>query len=122
MKVIIAHSIRKKEFKGGDLPKADLATILKAYHKGIFSLIRDKNLPTGSKLIKIYATTARGARRIVFLVDVMSGDGFLLFYRDKKDRIGQNITIQNPFFREALHKHLRLLMSDIENSNYDQLE
>ena len=120
MKVIIAHSVKKKEFKNGKIPERDLQTILKSFGKGILVALKGSSLPAGSRLAKVYATTAKGARRIVFLIDVASGDGFFLFYRDKKDKIGQNMSIQNPLFRDVLHKYLRLLMSDIENGRYQQ--
>ncbi len=49
-------------------------------------------------LIKVYSTTVSGARRIVYLMDTVSGDAFFLFFRTKNDPIGSNITIHNPVF------------------------
>jgi hypothetical protein len=43
---------------------------------------------------------------------------FLLFYRDKKDSVGANVTIKNPAFRKQLHKHLDLLKGDIEAGKF----
>ena len=113
MTVVIAHSIRKKEFRRGEIPREDLETILGGYAKGIGVPIKGEALPKGSRLVKLYVTTVGGARRIVFLVDVESGTGFLLFYRGKNDAIGENITIKNPAFRKRLLQYLDLLQADI---------
>ena len=75
--------------------------------------IKGEELPKGSRLVKLYVTTIAGARRIVFLVDVETGTGFLLFYRGKNDTIGKNITIKNPVFRKRLLQYLDLLQSDL---------
>ncbi|MCC5838983.1 MAG: hypothetical protein JJT96_02580 [Opitutales bacterium] len=47
---------------------------------------------------------------------------FLLFYRDKKDSVGANITIKNPAFRRQLHKHLALLQKDLEMGAFEVWE
>lgn len=122
MKVVITHTIKKKEFSKGTFANKDLQIILKSFKKGIFDTIKGLQLPFNSKLIKVYATTVYGARRIVFLIDMESGDGFLLFYRDKKDRIGRNITLQNPYFKSTLTKYLFLLQTDLANGWYDEYE
>lgn len=119
MAIIISHRIKQKEFKRGIIVPDDLQTILGAFQKGIFVIIKGKNLPKGSRLIKIYATTVAGAKRIVFLVDVASNNAFLLFYRSKKDKIGNNITIHNREFRQLLHIYLSLLEADVRNSRID---
>ena len=79
MKVVIAHSIRKKEFKKGMLLSGDLETILGGYAEGISVSIKGEALPKGSRLVKLYATTVHGAKRVVFLVDVPTNTGFFLF-------------------------------------------
>lgn len=119
MAVIISHRIRRKEFKRGIISGDDLQTILNSFRKGISVSIKGRNLPKASKLIKIYATAVAGARRIVYLVDMASSDGFLLFYRSKNDRIGKNISIQNPEFRKKLNLYLELLSLDIEAGAID---
>ena len=118
MSVVIAHSIRKKEFKRGKIPTDDLETILGSYAKGIVVPIKGEALPKGSRIVKLYVTTVGGARRIVFLVDVESGTGFFLFYRGKNDAIGKNITIKNPVFRKRLLQYLDLLQADISGGNF----
>jgi hypothetical protein len=122
MKVLFSHRVRKKEFKSGHIPPADLKTILEGYAGGISIAIKGEALPKGSRLIKIYATTVRGARRIVFLVDVETGTGFFLFYRSKNDVIGNNISIQNPAFRKTLHQYLDFLSADIATGQLTSYE
>ncbi len=120
--IVIATSIRKKEFKKGLIPPRDFEIIITAFGKGIYSTIKGESLPAGSKLIKIYATTVHGTRRVVFLVDVESGDGFFLFYRSKNDKIGSNISIKNTVFRTELKKYLRMLNKDIRNGDIEIYE
>jgi hypothetical protein len=119
MAVIISHQIKRKEFRKGIIAPIDLQTILGSMHRSIFTVIKGENLPAGSRLIKVYATTVGGARRIVFLLDVLSNDAFLLFYRSKKDKIGKNITIQNQEFKKMLLKYLDLLGLDIDSGSVD---
>lgn len=119
MMVIISHRIKKKEFKKGIIPQADLEKILDGFREGVFTTIKGENLPKGSRLIKVYSTTTAGARRIVYLVDVLTNDAFFLFYRSKNDKIGKNITIDNPEFRKVLHKYLDLLNADIDSNTID---
>ena len=114
MKIVFSHKIIKKE----RLSENDIKEILKNVAKGLFTLIKGENLPARSRLAKIYSTTIKGAKRIVILIETISGDSFLLFYRSKKDKIGENITIKNSEFKKALEKHLVLLEEDIRNNNY----
>ena len=44
--------------------------------------------------------------RIVFLIDMESGDGFLLFYRDKKDRIENNIFTRSRQLNDGQYFHV----------------
>ncbi len=114
MIVVIAQSIRRKEFRRAQISPAELQTILGSYEEGIFVAIKGESLPKGSRLIKLYATTVEGARRIVFLVDIETGTGFFLFYRSKNDSIGKNISIKNPEFKKRLLHYLDLLSTDIQ--------
>lgn len=118
MAVIIAHSIKRKEFKKG-MAQTHVQTILSGFRGGIFTAIKGENLPKGSRLIKVYSTTVAGAHRIVFLVDVASNDAFFLFYRSKNDKIGKNISIQNQEFKKILHKYLALLDTDVDSGAID---
>jgi hypothetical protein len=76
----------------------------------------------GSRLIKVYATVISGARRIVYLVDSKSGDAFFLFFRTKNDRIGSNVTINNPEFKKKLKEYLNILFEDLNNDNFEVFE
>ncbi len=119
MNLIISHKIKKKEFKHGKITKIDLQKILNSFKKGIFTFINSKNLPKESHLVKVYATTISGAKRIVYLIDSITQDGFFLFYRNKNDKIGKNISIKNPEFEKSLNTYLNLLNQDIEIGAYD---
>jgi hypothetical protein len=72
-------------------------------------------------LIKAYATSKRGPKRIVYLLLVEGGDMFLLFYRGKNDPVGRNVSMANPAFRTALEKYLALLEADISGGNIEEL-
>lgn len=119
MAVIISHRIKRKEFKKGIIPESDFQKILDGFRNGIFTKIKGENLPKGTRLIKVYSTTISGARRIVYLVDVLTNDAFFLFYRSKNDKIGKNITIDNPEFRKILHQYLTFLCADMDSDSVD---
>ncbi len=70
-------------------------------------------MPAGTKLLKGYATSAQGPRRLVCLLATASGELFLLFHRPKGDPVGDNGSVKNPAFKTALLKHLALSQSDI---------
>jgi hypothetical protein len=118
MSLIIGHSIRKKEF-GGKIPEADFKAITKSAKIGLATPIKGAGLPRATRLLKSYATSPQGARRIAFLMEVEGGDLFLLFYRDKKDAVGANMTIQNRAFKTQLHKYLGDLAKDLEEGEYE---
>ncbi len=114
MKVVFSHTLSKKENIGKHKEK-----IVRAYAKGIFTIIKGKDLPKDSQLAKIYTTTINGVGRLLFLTQTKSSDGFFLFFRTKNDSIGQNITIKNPQFRIQLRKYLQILREDIKEKNYE---
>ncbi|MGK0456339.1 MAG: hypothetical protein ACJAUA_000638 [Zhongshania aliphaticivorans] len=121
MALIIGNSIRKKEF-GEIIPNDDLEIIIRSAKVELATPIKGEGIPKGTRLLKAYATSSKGARRIVFLVEVEEGDLFLLFYRDKKDKIGANITIKNKTFKSQLWKHMDGLLSDIESGDFETIE
>ena len=118
MKIIVAHSIRKKEFSKGRISSSDLGIITKAFAKGISIPIKGKSLPKNSRLVKLYVTTVGGAKRMVFLVDVKTGDGYLLFFRGKNDAIEKNISIKNPLFQQRLVQYLQFLDADMQEGQF----
>jgi len=119
MPLIISESIRKREFKRGKISAGDLNVLLRSARVDLGTFIKGSRLPAKTQLIKAYATTANGPRRVVYLLAVEAGDLFLLFYRGKNDPIGENVTIQNPAFKKELHDYLRLLAVDIENERFE---
>lgn len=121
MALIIGASIRRKEF-GKTISEADRAVLIRSARIELAKPIKGDALPKGTRLLKVYATSVQGARRIVLLLDVPSGDCFLLFYRSKKDQIGANITLENKVFKVQLRKQLAALLNDIESGDYETIE
>lgn len=121
MSLVIAKSICQREFGADRVPEPFAEVLRRSMAIDLATVIKGSGLPPASKLLKIYATSPEGARRIVHLLSVEDGTLFLLFYRDKKDPVGQNIAIQNKAFRRELHKHLDLLAKDLEEGNYSTL-
>ena len=121
MALIIGNSIRRKEF-GDNIPNDDLEIVIRSAKAELATPIKGEGIPKGTRLLKAYATSPKGARRIVFLMEVEGGDLFLLFYRDKKDKIGANITIKNKSFKSQLWKHIDDLLFDIESGNFEVIE
>lgn len=117
MAVIVARSIKKKELRSGAAGVAELKIVVKAFYREIGVNIKGDKLPKGTRLLKIYTTTDVGARRIVYLVDVLTGDGFFLMLRSKNDKVGENISIKNQEFRKLLYKYLQLLKDDLLGGN-----
>lgn len=55
-------------------------------------------------------------------MDTESGDVFFLFFRTKNDRIGSNITINNPEFKKKLQEYLVILFEDLEEDSFQVME
>jgi hypothetical protein len=121
MSLIIGDSIRQKEF-GTEIPEPDREVIIRSARVDLTTAIKGDQLPKGSRLLKAYATSPNGARRIVFLLEVEGGDLFLLFYRNKKDAVGANMTIQNKAFKTQLDKHLNSLRDDLDSGNFEVVD
>ncbi|MBI2928239.1 MAG: hypothetical protein HYY24_21430 [Verrucomicrobia bacterium] len=120
MRCFIATSIRKREF-GGELPAEALDVLRRALRPALLLAIKGEGLPVKSRLLKAYATSRSGPRRIVLLLLVEHDDLFLLFYRPKGDKIGDNISINNPAFKSALARYLALLRSDIASHAIEEI-
>ena len=108
MPLVVAKAICKREFGSEAVPEQFVDVLNRSKAVDLATVIKGSGLPPATKLLKIYATSPEGARRIVHLLSVEEGTLFLLFLRDKKDPVGQNITIHNKDFRRQLHKHLEL--------------
>jgi len=120
VKVYISAQIRRKEF-GRKVPAEDLPVIARSARAALGVPIAARGLPPRTQLIKAYATSKRGPKRIVYLLVVEDGDMFLLFYRGKNDSVGRNVSMENAAFRSALDKYLALLESDIAAGNVEEL-
>lgn len=117
MKLIFSHRIKKKElWKNPDAH--DMEVILRSCKKDIYEPI-NWDIPPSTQLIKVYATSKSGAKRIVFLLETETGDRFFLFYRDKDDLIGENVTIKNPLFKKALDVYIDILEEDMNSDAFD---
>jgi hypothetical protein len=94
VKVYISAQIRRKEF-GRKIPSEDLPVIARSARVALGVPIAARGLPPRTRLIKAYATSKRGPKRIV--------------------------SMENPVFRTALDKYLALLESDIAAGNVEEL-
>ena len=122
MRLVLSKSICRREFGSESVPEADLEVLRRTMEPSLTVPIKGDKLPKGSRLLKAYVTTARGPRRVVHLLAVADGTLFLLFYRDKSDPVGQNITIKNAAFRKQLHRHLDLMAEDLRKGSVAILE
>jgi hypothetical protein len=119
MRLVLSKSICKAEFGKTSVPALHVPPLKRSCASGLATPIKGEGLPKGSRLLKVYATSPDGARRIVHLLAVADDTLFLLFYRDKKDAVGANITIKNKAFRQQLHKHLELLQKDLQEGAFE---
>lgn len=121
MKIIFSKKIKLKELWKNNTEET-VRILIDYYKRWIFNNIKWDNLPKNSKLIKIYVTSVYGEKRIVYMVDMISKDAFFLFYRNKKDKIWENISINNKNFKERLNNYLDLLFEDIKNNELEIYE
>ncbi len=120
MGLFIAQRIRKREF-GKLIPPADKAALIEGARIGLTEAVAGKGLPKGARLLKAYATTRQGPRRILYLLVVAETDFFVLFYRDKQDKVGANMSPKNEEFNAALGKYLDLLRDDIAADRIEEI-
>ena len=121
MAIVVSHRIRQWEF-GATIPEEDRKVLLRTAKVALATPLAGKGLPPGTRLLKAYATSAKGPRRVVYLLSVEAGDLFLVFYRDKNDAVGKNITPHNPAFARQLTKHLAALLEDIKAERFEILD
>jgi hypothetical protein len=122
MRLVLSKSICEAEFGKTSVPALHVPPLKRSCASELATPIKGEGLPKGSRLLKVYATSPDGARRIVHLLAVADDTLFLLFYRDKKDAVGANITIKNKAFRQQLHKHLELLQKDLQEGAFEVWE
>lgn len=101
------------------IPADAKEALLRSARVALTTPLMGKGLPAGTRLLKAYATSARGPRRIVYLLAVEDGTLFRLFYRDKNDELGANITPKNPLFARQLKKYLAWLKADIDTGKFE---
>lgn len=100
----------------------EVEIVVKAFKKGMYTIIKGISLPKNTNTYKVYATTIHGARRILYLVNTQTGDAGLLLYRSKNDKIGSNMSVKNPEFCHVLKKYLRIFSQDLESGNIEIYE
>lgn len=121
MAIVISHQIRAAEF-GTKIPPDALKALLRSGRIALATPITSKGLPPKTRLLKGYATSSQGPRRVVYLLAVDDGTLFLLFYRGKTDAVGKNVSHKNPAFLKQLEKHLALLQEDLLSKNFDVIK
>jgi hypothetical protein len=130
MDIVVPFSIRKREL-GGQITEEAKKVIEKIKEKpDLAEALSAKGLPGRTTLHKVYATTPSGARRLLFFcrhappppapqpgdkpVDPpMPERWVLLFYRDKSDSIGKNLSAKNPDFAPQLERNLKMALDDL---------
>ena len=120
MALYIAERIRKREF-GRGISAADKESLLAGARVCLGASISGHGLPKGTRLLKAYATTKQGPRRIRYLLVVQEKDLFVLFYRTKLDDVGANMSPKNSAFNNALAKHLDLLRDDMAADRIEEI-
>lgn len=120
MALYIAERIRKREF-GRGISAADKESLLAGARVCLGASISGHGLPKGTRLLKAYATTKQGPRRILYLLVVQEKDLFVLFYRTKLDDVGANMSPKNSAFNNALAKHLDLLRDDMAADRIEEI-
>ncbi len=120
MAIVIPRQIRDIEF-GKKIPADAKTVLIRAAKVSLSTPIASKALPPATRLLKAYATSPQGPRRIVYLLAVADGTLFLLFYRDKNDSVGENISPKNSAFSSQLKKHLALLHEDLVAGDFEEI-
>jgi hypothetical protein len=135
MNIIVPHQIRKKEL-GGEVTVEVRKLFAKLKEKPALAAgISAPGLPSRTTLHKVYATTESGARRLLFFcrrpMPAQASGGVpqtpaattdrwvLLFYRNKSDSVGKNMSPNNAEFTRQLAKNLSLAIQDLANSTAD---
>jgi hypothetical protein len=118
--LFISERIRKREF-GREISSADKETLLEGARVCLSASIAGHGLPKGTRLLKAYATTKLGPRRILYLLVIQKKDLFVLFHRPKQDDVGANMSPKNPAFNSALTRHLDLLRDDLADGRIEEI-
>src|SRR5882724_2054621 len=127
MDLIIPHKIKKTEL--GGVISSEVQKVLEKVKETpeLAPQITAPNLPARTTLHTYYATTDQGARRLLFFyrrsapivpdprnvksttpasIPPPTVRWVLIFYRDKNDSVGKNMTAKNADFMEQLSKNM----------------
>ena len=125
MKLILTASIKKVEFEPLKriFPLETVKVAAKKSLQGLGDNIKSSTKIPKTVLKKIYLTSTGGAGRAVFLLQISSLKSVLVMIKLKNDKqIGANMTINNPKFKKVLDKNLDLILTDLENGNFEEYE
>lgn len=75
MAIIVGRRIRDREF-GRKIPENDVEVPRRTARVALATPISGPGLPAGTRLLKAYATSENGPRRVVYLLAVEAGDFF----------------------------------------------
>lgn len=124
MKLILCHSILKKEikpllkyFSRGDLKKATLKA-----SSGLGAKLKSSKIPN-SQLVKVYMTGKGGAGRLIVLIYLGKDYYVPVVLRLKKDKeIGANMSNENIAFQNLLDKNLDLIINDLKSGDFEKID
>lgn len=140
MDIIVPFSIRKRELDGVVSEEAKKIFEKLKERRELAVTISAKGLPPRTTLHKVYSTTPDGARRLLFFcrhapspIPAIPASGkkahppsgltpaslpperwVLLFYRDKDDEVGENMSPKNAAYRVQLERNLNLALQDLQ--------
>lgn len=123
MKLILTAFIRKAEFEPlqKTFPLDVVKIAAKKCFEGLGTKIKSSTKISSTILKKIPLTSAGGAGRATFLLQIVDNNAILVMLRLKNDKkIGENMSIDNPKFKNVFDKNLSLLIKDIENGDYEE--
>lgn len=131
MDIIVPFSIRKKELAGKVTDEAKKLFGKIKERPALAVTISAKGLPERTTLHKVYATASGGARRLLFFCrqappplpgkpgsdkkppPQLPERWVLVFYRDKGDEVGDNMSHKNRAFGAQLEKNLTIALGDL---------
>ncbi len=125
MKLILTHSIKKRELEPY-IKIFSLEVVKAAARKSLEGLGDEIKCSTKipfTCLKKLYLTSSGGAGRVIFLLQISDKKSVLVLLRPKNDKqIGANMTIKNPKFKRALDRNLDLILKDLKNGDFEEFD
>lgn len=119
MFLLLPLSIKTKELKpvSHNFPLEIIISAAKKIQSGLGTNIA--GAPHNTKYVKIALTSAGGAGRGLFLIILKQNFITPVLIRDKKDKVGQNISPKNKEFLQAVEKNLTLIEGDMKNDTFE---